>query len=152
MPDGLDLHLIYDNYAPHKTPAVKKWLLRHPRFHLHFTPASSSWINLVERWFAELTTRKLRRSAHRSITELEADIRKWVSEWNKNPRPFVWTKAALVLMKQAGDAIPGRSSGRPGQPRNRGDGGQPRGLITERDERMKCLSVTASPAESECLT
>ena len=75
VPDGLELHLVCDNYATHKTPEVKKWLLRHPRFHLHFTPTSSSWMNLVERWFAELTNRKLRRSAHRSVTELETDIR-----------------------------------------------------------------------------
>ena len=74
-----------DNYATHKTPAIKDWLLKHPRFHLHFTPTSSSWLNLVERWFAELTSRKLRRSAHRTVTELETDIRKWINEWNKNP-------------------------------------------------------------------
>jgi transposase len=98
VPDGLDLHLVCDNYATHKTPAVKSWLLRHPRFHLHFTPTSASWMNLVERWFAELTTRKLRRSAHRSVTELEADIRKWTSEWNKNPKPFVWTKTADEIL------------------------------------------------------
>src|SRR3954452_23656253 len=71
VPKDLDLHLVLDNYATHKTPAVKNWLLRHPRFHLHFTPTSSSWLNLVERWFAELTNRKLRRSAHRSIAALE---------------------------------------------------------------------------------
>jgi len=71
----------------------------HPRFHLHFTPTSSSWINLVERWFAELTNRKLRRSAHRSVTELETDIRKWITEWNKNPRPFVWTKTADEILE-----------------------------------------------------
>jgi transposase len=94
VPDGLELHLVCDNYATHKTEAVKKWLLRHPRFHLHFTPTSSSWMNLVERWFAELTNRKLRRSAHRSVTELEAGIRKWINAWNKDPRPFVWTKTA----------------------------------------------------------
>jgi transposase len=70
VPNGLELHLICDNYATQKTEAVKKWLLRHPRFHLHFTPTSSSWMNLVERWFAELTNRKLRRSAHRSVTEM----------------------------------------------------------------------------------
>jgi Homeodomain-like domain/DDE superfamily endonuclease len=70
MSHGLELHLICDNYATQKTEAVKKWLLRHPRFHLHFTPTSSSWMNLVERWFAELTNRKLRRSAHRSVTEM----------------------------------------------------------------------------------
>jgi transposase len=94
VPKELDLHLIVDNYATHKTPEVKRWLLRHPRFHLHFTPTSSSWLNLVERWFAELTRRKLRRSAHRSVTELEADLRQWTNAWNKNPRPFTWTKTA----------------------------------------------------------
>jgi transposase len=98
VPAGLDLHLICDNYATHKTPQVHKWLLRHPRFHLHFTPTSASWLNLVERWFAELTSRKLRRSAHRSVTELEADLRKWISEWNKDPRPFVWAKTADEIL------------------------------------------------------
>jgi transposase len=99
VPSGLELHLICDNYATHKTEEIRKWLLRHPRFHLHFTPTSSSWINLVERWFAELTNRKLRRSAHRSVTELETDIRKWITEWNKNPRPFVWTKTADEILE-----------------------------------------------------
>jgi len=99
VPAGLDLHLVLDNYATHKTPEIHKWLLRHPRFHLHFTPTSSSWLNLVERWFAELTNRKLRRSAHRSVTDLEADIRKWINEWNKNPRPFIWTKTADEILE-----------------------------------------------------
>jgi transposase len=99
VPSGLDLHLILDNYATHKTPEVHQWLLRHPRFHLHFTPTSSSWMNLVERWFAELTRRKLRRSAHRTVTELEADIRAWISEWNKNPKPFIWTKTADEILE-----------------------------------------------------
>ena len=99
VPKDLDLHLVLDNYATHKTPAVKEWLLKHPRFYLHFTPTSSSWMNLVERWFAELTNRKLRRSAHRSVTELENDIRKWINEWNKNPRPFVWTKTADEILE-----------------------------------------------------
>ena len=94
VPQDLDLHLVLDNYATHKTPQIKEWLLRHPRFHLHFTPTSGSWLNLVERWFAELTNRKLRRSAHRSVTELEADVRKWINEWNTNPKPFIWTKTA----------------------------------------------------------
>ena len=98
VPKDLDLHLVLDNYATHKTPAIHQWLLKHPRFHLHFTPTSSSWMNLVERWFAELTNRKLRRSAHRSVTELETDIRKWINEWNKNPRPFVWTKTADEIL------------------------------------------------------
>jgi len=118
VPDGLELHLICDNYATHKTGAVKKWLLRHPRFHLHFTPTSSSWINLVERWFAELTSRKLRRSAHRSVTELEADIRAWISEWNKTPRPFVWTKTAdQILETIAAYLQPVLAASRPGPAR-----------------------------------
>jgi transposase len=99
VPKDLDLHLVLDNYATHKTPAVHQWLLKHPRFHLHFTPTSSSWMNLVERWFAELTRRKLRRSAHRSVTDLETDIRKWITEWNKNPKPFVWTKSADEILE-----------------------------------------------------
>jgi transposase len=98
VPQDLDLHLVLDNYATHKTPAIHQWLLKHPRYHLHFTPTSSSWLNLVERWFAELTNRKLRRSAHRSVTELETDIRKWINEWNKAPRPFVWTKSADEIL------------------------------------------------------
>ena len=99
VPKDLDLHLVLDNYATHKTPAIKEWLLKHPRFHLHFTPTSSSWLNLVERWFAELTSRKLRRSAHRSVTELEADIRKWINAWNTDPRPFTWTKTADEILE-----------------------------------------------------
>lgn len=93
-PAELDLHLVCDNYATHKTPTIKNWLLQHPRFHVHFTPTSASWLNLVERWFGELTNRKLRRSAHRSITELEADVEKWITAWNANPKPYVWTKTA----------------------------------------------------------
>jgi transposase len=98
VPAGYDLHLILDNYATHKTAAIKKWLLRHPRFHLHFTPTSASWLNLVERWFAELTNRKLRRSTHRSVVQLETDIRKWINAWNKDPKPFVWTKTADEIL------------------------------------------------------
>ena len=97
-PADLDLHLVCDNYATHKTPAIKKWLLQHPRFHVHFTPTSASWLNLVERWFAELTTRKLRRSTHRGIAELEADVRAWVEAWNADPKPFVWTKTADEIL------------------------------------------------------
>ncbi|MEU8801023.1 IS630 family transposase [Spirillospora sp. NPDC048819] len=99
VPKDLDLHLVLDNYATHKTEQVKKWLLRHPRFHLHFTPTSASWLNLVERWFAELTNRKLRRSAHRSVVELERDVRGWINEWNKAPKPFVWTKTADEILE-----------------------------------------------------
>ena len=81
-----------DNYATHKTPAIHQWLVKHPRVHLHFIPTRSSWLNL-ERWFPERTSRKLRRSAHSSVTELENDIRKWINEWNINPKPFARTKS-----------------------------------------------------------
>ena len=99
VPKDRDLHLVLHNYATHKTPAIKNSLVRHPRFHLPFPPASSSWLNLAGRWFAELTNRKLRRSAHRSVTGLEADIRKWINEWNKDPKPFVWTKTADEILE-----------------------------------------------------
>ncbi|OKI76308.1 IS630 family transposase [Micromonospora sp. CB01531] len=98
-PPELDLHLVLDNYATHKTPAIQQWLLKHPRFHLHFTPTYSSWLNLVERWFAELTNRKLRRSAHRSVAALEADVTAWIDAWNADPKPFVWTKTADDILE-----------------------------------------------------
>lgn len=98
-PKGLELHLVLDNYATHKTPKVKEWLLKHPRVVLHFTPTSASWLNLVERWFAELTRRKLQRSTHRSVVELERDIIAWTQNWNQNPKPFVWTKAADAILE-----------------------------------------------------
>jgi transposase len=98
VPAGLELHLVCDNYATHKTPAIKTWLLRHPRYHLHFTPTSASWLNLVERWFAELTNRKLRRSSHRSVAELEADLNAWIAAWNHDPKPFVWTKTTDQIL------------------------------------------------------
>ena len=98
VPAELDVHLVLDNASTHKTPAIKKWLLAHPRFVLHFTPTSSSWLNLIERWFGELTSKKLRRGAHRSVRDLNADIRDWVETWNENPRPFVWTKTADEIL------------------------------------------------------
>src|SRR3954468_6638540 len=97
-PAELDLHLICDNYATHKTPAIKTWLAAHPRFHLHFTPTSGSWLNLVERWFAELTRRKLRRSSHRSVKALETDVEAWIEAWNTKPEPFVWAKTADEIL------------------------------------------------------
>src|SRR6266480_4497719 len=97
-PKDLDLHLICDNYATHKTPAIKTWLAAHPRFHLHFTPTSGSWLNLVERWFAELTRRKLRRSTHHSVKELEPDVNAWIAGWNNDSKPFVWTKTADEIL------------------------------------------------------
>src|SRR4051794_18012066 len=98
VPSGLDVHLVRDNSSTHKTPAIRKWLLAHPRFVVHFTPTSSSWLNLVERWFAELTTKKLRRGAHRSVRQLNTDIRAWIDTWNADPKPFVWTKTADQIL------------------------------------------------------
>lgn len=98
VPGELDVHVILDNASTHKTPAIEKWLKTHPRFVLHFTPTSSSWLNLVERWFAELTNKKLRRGTHRSVRQLNADIRAWIETWNENPRPFVWTKTADEIL------------------------------------------------------
>jgi transposase/DNA-binding CsgD family transcriptional regulator/transcriptional regulator with XRE-family HTH domain len=98
VPTELDVHVILDNLSAHKTPAVHKWLLRHKRFHLHFTPTYGSWMNLVERWFSALTTKKLQRSAHRSVKELAADIEAWATAWNENPTPFVWHKTADEIL------------------------------------------------------
>jgi transposase len=98
VPAELDIHLICDNYGTHKTPAIKAWLARHPRFHLHFTPTGSSWINQVERWFGFLTDQKIRRSAHKSVRALETDIRAWIADWNAHPRPFIWTKTAEEIL------------------------------------------------------
>ena len=97
-PAELDVHLILDNYSTHKTPLIQRWLVRHPRYHLHFTPTGSSWINLVERWFATLTERQLRRGAHRSTQELEAALRRYVETYNQDPKPFVWTKTADQIL------------------------------------------------------
>jgi transposase len=99
VPDGLTVHLVLDNSSTHKTPAIQRWLAAHPRFVLHFTPTSSSWLNLVERWFAELTTKKLRRGAHRSVRQLNTDIRAWIETWNDDPKPFVWTKTADQILE-----------------------------------------------------
>ena len=98
VPEDLDVHLVVDNVSTHKTPEIKRWLVRHPRFHLHFTPTYSSWINLVERWFAELTTKWLKRATHRSTKELETSITHWVDTWNEEPRPFVWHKSADEIL------------------------------------------------------
>jgi transposase len=98
VPAHLDIHLVLDNSSTHKTLAIQRWLVAHPRFVLHFTPTSSSWLNLVERWFAELTNKLLRRGAHRSVRELNTDIRAWIETWNDDPRPFVWTKTADQIL------------------------------------------------------
>ena len=96
----LDLHLIVDNYATHKTPQVKRWLKAHPRFHLHFTPTSASWLNMVERLFAEITRQRIRRGVFTSVAVLEAAINDWITNRNANPKPFVWTaKAKKIIAK-----------------------------------------------------
>ena len=105
VPADVDVHLICDNYGTHKSPAIKKWLAGHPRFHMHHTPTYSSWLNQVERWFAYLTDDLLRRGDHRSVQALEADIREWVQAWNENPKPFIWTKSADQILERLGRLI-----------------------------------------------
>ena len=105
VPDQLEIHLICDNYGTHKSPAIKKWLAAHPRFHMHHTPTYSSWLNQVERWFGHLTDDLLRRGDHRSVQALERDIRAWVEAWNENPKPFIWTKTAEQILERLGRLI-----------------------------------------------
>jgi len=110
-PSQFDLHLIVDNYGTHKHPRVTSWLRRHPRFHLHFIPTSSSWLNLVERWFRELTDKRLRRGSFTSVEELIATIRAYLDNHNQNPKTFVWTASVKDIMdkvtkcKEALDAL-----------------------------------------------
>ncbi len=110
VPDGLDIHLVCDNYGTHKSPLVKAWLEKHPRFHVHYTPTYSSWINQVERFFAYITADLLQRSDHRSVQALEADIRNWIIAWNENPKPFIWTKTAEQILEKL-DGLLERSNG-----------------------------------------
>jgi transposase len=110
-PAGLNLHLIVDNYGTHKHPRVKSWIRRHPRFHLHFIPTSSSWVNMVERWFREITDKRIRRGVFRSVPELIAAIEEYMNNHNQNPRVFVWTASVESIMakiakcKEALDAL-----------------------------------------------
>ena len=99
VPPELDVHLVLDNLSTHKTPTIQRWFLKRPRFHVHFTPTSSSWINLVERWFALLTEKQLRRGVHRSTKQLEDAIKRFVSVHNEAPKPFVWTKTADQILE-----------------------------------------------------
>jgi transposase len=98
VPAELDVHLILDNYGTHKTQLIRDWLVKRPRFHLHFTPTSASWLNLVERWFAMLTEKQLRRGVHRSTKELEDAIRTFIQHHNRDPKPFVWHKTADQIL------------------------------------------------------
>jgi transposase len=98
VPAELEVHLILDNYGTHKTPSVKAWLVRHSRFHVHFTPTSASWLNLVERWFALISERHIKRGTHRSTLELERAIRQYLNIYNETPKPFIWTKSADQIL------------------------------------------------------
>jgi transposase len=98
VPDGLDVHLIVDNYATHKTAIIRDWLAKRPRYHVHFTPTSASWLNLVERWFARLTEKQLRRGVHPSTKFLEQAIYQYLEVTNQNPKPFIWTKTADEIL------------------------------------------------------
>src|SRR5678810_943958 len=94
VPPRLDVHLVMDNYGTHKTPAIRAWFARNPRFHVHFTPTSASWLNQIERWFATLTQSYIRRGTHRSSQQLEQAIRRYLEHHNTDPKPFVWSKSA----------------------------------------------------------
>jgi transposase len=98
VPADMDVHLVLDNYGTHKTAIIRKWLIKRPRFHVHFTPTYGSWLNLVERWFAELTNKRIRRGAFRSVRELETAIRDYVDVHNEDPKPFVWTRTADQIL------------------------------------------------------
>jgi transposase len=98
VPPGLEVHIIVDNYGTHKTPLIRKWFAKRPRFHVHFTPTYGSWMNLVERWFAEITNKRIRRGVFRSVKELEAATREYIEVHNENPKPFVWTKTADQIL------------------------------------------------------
>ena len=99
-----EIHVILDNYATHKTPAVQRWLKRHPRFHLHFTPTSASWLNMVERFFAEITRKRIRRGVFKSVLELKAAIMEYLENHNDDPKPFVWTKSASQILEKVARA------------------------------------------------
>jgi transposase len=98
VPAALNIHIVLDNYGTHKTATVRKWFAKRPRFHVHFTPTYGSWINLVERWFAEITNRRIRRGVFRSVKELETAIREYIAVHNEDPKPFVWTRTADQIL------------------------------------------------------
>jgi transposase len=98
VPAAVEVDLVMDNYGTHKTSIIRAWLAKRPRFHVHFTPTYGSWLNLVERWLADLTNKQLRRGAHRSVTELERAIREFVDVRNEAPKPFEWTKTADEIL------------------------------------------------------
>jgi transposase len=105
VPADLEVHLVCDNLATHKTATVRDWLARHPRFQLHFIPTGSSWLNQVERWFGLLTDQLIRRGVHKSVVDLERDVRSWIESWNEDPKPFVWTKTADEILTSLADYL-----------------------------------------------
>jgi DDE superfamily endonuclease len=108
------VHLVCDNYATHNTPEIRDWLARRPRFHVHFTPTGSSWMNrLIERWFGLLTDKLIRRGVHTPVQALETDIREWIATWNDNPRPFTWTKTADEILSSLADYLAKLGTGAP---------------------------------------
>src|ERR1700746_305111 len=114
VPAELDVHLVCDNYATHNTPEIRAW---RPRFHVHFTPTGSSWMNQVERWFGLLTDKLIRRGVHTSVQALENDIKAWIATWNDNPRPFTWTKTADEILNSLADYLAKLGTGHPRPPR-----------------------------------
>lgn len=105
VPSELDVHLVCDNYATHNTAEIRAWLAKRPRFHVHFTPTGSSWMNQVERWFGLLTDKLIRRGVHTSVKALEDDIKAWIATWNDNPRPFTWAKTADEILNSLADYL-----------------------------------------------
>jgi transposase len=120
-PETLKLHLVMDNYGTHKTPEVQSWLKKHPRFVCHFVPTSSSWLNMVERWFRELTNKAIRRGVFRNVPELEKAIAEYLDSWNEKPRPFIWTATVGEIVDKLGRARAKLEAIQPGctQPRQR---------------------------------
>ena len=104
VPADLDVHLILDNYGTHKTQLIRDWLAKRPRFHLHFTPTSASWLNMVERFFAEITRKRIRRGVFKSVLELKAAIMEYLENHNDDPKPFVWTKSAGQILEKVARA------------------------------------------------
>ena len=107
LPRGFDVHLVMDNYGTHKVTKVRTWLARHPRYHVHFTPTSGSWLNLVERLFAEVTERCVRRGSHTAVRTLEKAMLDYLEQRNKDPKPFVWTADADLILGKANDFLNG---------------------------------------------
>ena len=102
VPRRLDVHLIMDNYSTHKTALIRNWFAKHPRFHVHYTPTYGSWLSLVERWFAELTMKQIRRGAYRSVAQLKAGIQEFIDAHQADPKPFVWTRSADEILASIG--------------------------------------------------